>query len=152
MFPSGHLRRSISIAVRSAMKRCWSMKRSLMWPLVRPNSAGNIRAGCPQWGVQDATARPWSTSSRSPSPPRGRYVQRHKLSDGEPLAYALGNAGAGELTLSYGIDRKEIDYTTRNRENSERYIRHALMVTSFRHAVEVSLRDMPDLTLKLWEP
>lgn len=80
------------------------------------------------------------------------YVQRHKIADGEAIAYALGNAGAGELTLSYGIDRKEIDYTTRNRENSERYIRHALMVTSFRHAVEVSLRDMPDLTLKLWEP
>jgi hypothetical protein len=80
------------------------------------------------------------------------YVQRHKLSDGEPLAYALGNAGAGELTLSYGIDRKEIDYTTRNRENSDRYIRHALMVTSFRHAVAVSLRDLPNLQLALWEP
>ena len=80
------------------------------------------------------------------------YVQRHKLSDGEPIAYALGNAGAGELTLYYGIDRKEIDCTTRNRENSDRYIRHALMVTNFRHAVEVSLRDVPDVQLALWEP
>jgi hypothetical protein len=80
------------------------------------------------------------------------YVQRHKLADGEPIAYTLGNKGAEELTLYYGIDRKEIDWTTRSRESSERYIRHTLMVTSLRHAVLVALRDRPDVTLKLWEP
>jgi protein involved in plasmid replication-relaxation len=80
------------------------------------------------------------------------YVQRHKLADGEAIAYTLGNKGAEELTLYYGIDPKEIDWTTRSRESSERYIRHTLMVTSLRHAVVVALRDRPDVTFKLWEP
>ena len=80
------------------------------------------------------------------------YVQRKKLADGEPIAYTLGNKGAEDLTLYYGIDRREIDWTTRSRESSERYIQHTLMVTRFRHAIEVSLRDLPALTLELWEP
>jgi Replication-relaxation len=80
------------------------------------------------------------------------YVQRHKLADGEPIAYTLGNKGADDLTLYYGIDRKEIDWTTRSRESSERYIQHTLMVTRFRHALEVSLRDCPALKLESWEP
>jgi hypothetical protein len=54
--------------------------------------------------------------------------------------------------LYFGIDRKEIEWTTKNRECGERYIRHALMVTHLRHAVEVSLRNRPELRLKLWEP
>src|SRR5207244_12682306 len=75
MSPSGHLRRSTSIAVRSAVTNCWSMKPSLMPPLAWRNSAVNIRAGCPRLGVQDVTAILWSTSIKSHSPPRGRYVQ-----------------------------------------------------------------------------
>src|SRR5262249_8006834 len=51
------------------------MKPSLMWPSARPNSAVNIQAVCPRLGVQDAMARPWSTSIKSHSPPAGRYVQ-----------------------------------------------------------------------------
>jgi hypothetical protein len=80
------------------------------------------------------------------------YVQRKKLGDGELVAYTLGNRGAEELTLYYGIDRKEIDWTTRSRETAERYIQHTLMVTRFRHAIEVALRDWPALQLALWEP
>ena len=80
------------------------------------------------------------------------YVQRNKLGDGESIAYTLGNKGAEELTLYYGIDRKEIDWTTRSRESAERYIQHTLMVTRFRHAVVLALRDTPHLTLKFWEP
>src|SRR5437899_517525 len=76
MSPSGHLRRSTSIAVRSAVTNCWSMKPSLMPPLAWRNSAVNIRAGCPRLGVQDVTAILWSTSIKSHSPPRGRYVQQ----------------------------------------------------------------------------
>jgi hypothetical protein len=80
------------------------------------------------------------------------YVQRQKLADGEPIAYALGNKGADELALYFGIERKQIDWTTKNRECGERYIRHALMVTGFRHALEVSLRATPDLHLTVWAP
>jgi hypothetical protein len=80
------------------------------------------------------------------------FVQRHKLSDGEPIAYGLGNLGAEELMLHYGIDRQEIEWTTKNRESSERYIRHALMVIHLRHGVVVSVRALHDLQLELWEP
>jgi len=41
------------------------------------------------------------------------YVQRLKLSDHEPIVYALGNKGADELVLYFGVDRKEIDWTQR---------------------------------------
>jgi hypothetical protein len=54
--------------------------------------------------------------------------------------------------LHYGIDRKEIEWTTKNRECGEPYIRHALMVTHLRHAVEVSLRERSDIHLEIWEP
>ena len=80
------------------------------------------------------------------------YVQRHKLSDGESIAYALGNLGAEELTLYFGIDPKEIEWTTKNRESGERYIRHALMVTRFRHALELALRNSPGAPLEFWKP
>jgi hypothetical protein len=80
------------------------------------------------------------------------YLQRRKVSDSEPIAYALGNLGAEELTLYYGIDRREIEWTTKNRESSERYIRHSLMVTRFRHALALALRTVPDATLEEWIP
>ena len=34
-----------------------------------------MRGLCPRWDAQDVTATRGSTSSKSPSPPRGRYVQ-----------------------------------------------------------------------------
>jgi hypothetical protein len=80
------------------------------------------------------------------------YVQRHKLSDREPIAYALGNKGAEELVLHYGIDRQEIEWTTKNREAGERYIRHALMVTRFRHALELAVRESRGSHVESWMP
>jgi Replication-relaxation len=80
------------------------------------------------------------------------YVQRHKVSDGEAIAYALGNLGAEELVLHYGIDSKEIEWTTKNRESGERYIRHALMVTRFRHALALALRNFPEASVEQWIP
>jgi hypothetical protein len=80
------------------------------------------------------------------------YVQRHKLSDHEPIVYALGNLGADELVLYHGIDRMKIDWTTKNREAGERYMRHGLMVSRFRHALELALRKSPGATLDSWEP
>ena len=80
------------------------------------------------------------------------YVQRHKLADGEAIAYALGNMGADQLMMQYEIDRQEIEWTTKNRESSERYVRHGLMVTHLRHAVVMSLRVQQDLHLELWQP
>jgi hypothetical protein len=78
------------------------------------------------------------------------YVQRKRLRDNEPIAYAIGNAGAGELMLHYGIDRKQIEWTTKNREAGDNYIRHTLMVGRFRHALELALRLVPEATVS-WE-
>lgn len=80
------------------------------------------------------------------------YVQRQKLSDHEQIAYALGNKGADELTLYHGIDRMKIDWTTKSRESTERYMRHGLMISRFRHALTLALRCVPEATVDFWEP
>jgi hypothetical protein len=80
------------------------------------------------------------------------YVQRRKLSDRDPIVYSLGNLGADELTLHFGIDRQEIEWTTKNRESSERYMQHGLLVSRFRHALALALRDVADVHLAFWEP
>jgi hypothetical protein len=80
------------------------------------------------------------------------YVQRHKLSDGEPIIYALGNLGADELMLHYGIDRKQIEWTTRARESSARYIRHGLVISRFKHALELAVREAPNAIVESWIP
>src|SRR5712691_5661178 len=83
------------------------MKPSLMSLSVPPNFAGNIPAGCPRWGVRDATARPWRTSSKSPSPPTGRYVQELDLARGFDPPHlrhhggAVHQAGLGEAVLDF---------------------------------------------------
>jgi hypothetical protein len=80
------------------------------------------------------------------------YVQRLQLSDSDPIIYALGNRGADELLLHYGIDRQKIDWTSKNRDVGERYIQHGLMVSRFRHALELALRERSGATLRFWEP
>ena len=80
------------------------------------------------------------------------YVQRKKLSDHDPIVYSLGNLGAEVLVMQYGIDRKEIEWTTKNRESGEHYIQHTLLVSRFRHAVELVLGNSPDATLEEWLP
>jgi hypothetical protein len=79
------------------------------------------------------------------------FVQRKKLSDRDPIVYSLGNMGHDELTLYHGIDRQQINWTTKNREAGENYIRHTLMVSRFRHALALALRDIPGVTVA-WEP
>src|SRR5215831_8479051 len=51
------------------------MKPSLMSRLEQPNFAVSIRAACLSLGAQDVTARLWNMSTKSPSPPVGRFVQ-----------------------------------------------------------------------------
>ena len=80
------------------------------------------------------------------------YVQRQKLADGEPIIYSLGNLGADELMLHHGIDRQKIDWTTKAREAGERYIHHGLIISRFRHALEMALRDVPGVSLDSWIP
>src|SRR5712691_7418067 len=73
--PLGPLQRNISTAVGSVVKRGWSMKRSLMRWLARPRFVVSIGAACLRLTAQDVTVRPWSTSSKSNSPPKGRLLE-----------------------------------------------------------------------------
>ena len=75
--PLGPLQRNISTAVGSVVKRCWSMKRSLMWWLARPSFVVSIGAACLRLTAQDVTVRPWNTSSKSNSPPKGRLLDAY---------------------------------------------------------------------------
>src|SRR5438105_4490388 len=50
------------------------MKRSLMWWLARPSFVVRIGAACLRLTAQDVTVRPWNTSSKSNSPPKGRLL------------------------------------------------------------------------------
>lgn len=79
------------------------------------------------------------------------YVDRLKLSNNSPMIYAIGNRGADELA-QYGIDRQKIDWTSKNHEVGEHYIHHSLMITRFRHALALALRERPEATLTFWEP
>src|SRR2546422_2149239 len=74
--PLGPLPRNISTAVGSVVKRWWSMKRSLMRWLARPSFVVSIGAACLRLTAQDVTVRPWSTSSKSNSPPKGRLLDK----------------------------------------------------------------------------
>ena len=82
------------------------------------------------------------------------YLDRVRLpdTDNAPIAYALGNRGADIMTLQYGIDRAKVDWTTKNREVTERYIHHALMISRFRAALDLATRPMPEVTMEFWEP
>jgi len=51
------------------------MKRSLMWWLARPSFVVSLGAACLSLTAQNVTARPWNTSSKSPSPPKGRLLE-----------------------------------------------------------------------------
>lgn len=79
------------------------------------------------------------------------YVDRLHLSNNDPIIYAVGNRGGDELA-QHGIDRQKIDWTSKNREVGEHYIHHSLMVTRFRHALALALRERPEATLTFWEP
>lgn len=62
-----------------------------------------------------------------PRAQKGRFVEGGGR---YPLIYALGNKGADELTKApYGVSRKRIDWTSKNREVQRPNIDHALMVT-----------------------
>jgi hypothetical protein len=80
------------------------------------------------------------------------YVNRVKISNNAPVVYALGNQGAVELMLHYGIDRGKIDWTTKNREAGRYYIDHTLMIGRFRYALDLALREMDDIALHFWKP
>jgi len=67
------------------------------------------------------------------------------------MIYALANRGADILTEELGIDRKKINWTTKNIEAKERYIFHTIMVSQIRTIVTLAARENPYLELSFFE-
>jgi hypothetical protein len=71
------------------------MKRSLMSLLEQPDFAVSIKVACLRLGAQDVMERPWNTSTKSHSPPAGRFVlhagtaEPLRVSPPEAVAYLL---------------------------------------------------------------
>jgi DNA-binding HxlR family transcriptional regulator len=81
------------------------------------------------------------------------YLDRVRTtSNNEAMLYALGNKGADELTLWYGIDRGRIDWTTKNREAGERYLHHICMIGRFRETLTLATWERPGTKLVSWNP
>jgi hypothetical protein len=73
-----------------------------MWRSVRPNFVGNIPVGCPSLGVQEATVRLWSTLTKSPSPPVGRYLDCHWAFARRESGIRVAHLGGAEMGLTAG--------------------------------------------------
>ncbi len=84
----------------------------------------------------------------------GAYLDRVRLTDVDnpPIVYALGNKGADILTSHFGIDRQKVDWTSKNREVTERYLSHGLMIARFRLALELATKFRQDTAIHFWEP
>lgn len=80
------------------------------------------------------------------------YLDRIKLSNNDPILYALGNKGADELTLYFGIDRGKIDWAKKNREVRETYLAHSLQINNFRITLTLALKGNPDKEIFSWIP
>jgi len=80
------------------------------------------------------------------------YLDRIKLSNNDPILYALGNKGADELTLFFGIDRGKIDWAKKNREVRETYLAHSLQINNFRIALTLSLKSIAGMEIISWTP
>jgi toxin ParE1/3/4 len=122
-------------------EECWSMRPSLMWRSVQSNSVENILVACPRWGVPDVTARRWSTSRQSPSPPAGRFVHSSEAAFARLAALpSLGPAVPFPSPLAQGMRVWRV-------EGFERYLIFYRSVAAGVEVVRVlhAARDIPTL-------
>jgi hypothetical protein len=80
----------------------------------------------------------------------GDYIDRINLGNNEEIAYGLGNRGADLLADMGRIERRRIDWGQKNRQLTERFLEHAMMVTDFRAILTLALRAMPDIAIQTW--
>lgn len=78
------------------------------------------------------------------------YLDRLKISDNNPIVYALGNKGADELTLYTNIDRGKIDWSRKNNEIKNIHLNHTLMISNFRATLTIALKDY-NYKISLWK-
>jgi hypothetical protein len=80
--------------------------------------------------------------------PISQIVFSNPLLGPKKMVYGLGDKGADLLAETYGIDRGNIAWREKNREVSERYIQHTLMVSDFRACLTLALNKNPKVNLQ----
>ncbi|RPJ74773.1 MAG: hypothetical protein EHM20_10045, partial [Alphaproteobacteria bacterium] len=80
--------------------------------------------------------------------PISQIVFSNPLLGPKKMVYGLGDKGADLLSETYGIDRGNIAWQEKNREVSERYIQHTLMISDFRACLTLALNKKPEARLQ----
>lgn len=83
--------------------------------------------------------------------PVSQIVFSNPLMGHQNMVYGLGDKGADLLAVKLGIDRGNILWKEKNKEASERYIQHTLMISDFRACLTMALRDIPNTELLFWK-
>jgi Replication-relaxation len=78
------------------------------------------------------------------------YLERISTWQPGSLVYALGNKGADVLAANFGIDRGAVDWRKKNKEISNYFVYHSLMISSFRATLELASRARGELKLLNW--
>jgi hypothetical protein len=78
------------------------------------------------------------------------YLDRIKVSDHEPLAYALADYGADLLEHVYGIPRGKIRWSRKNLELKPYMLPHTFMIGHVRATLIRAIRGRSDLDLAFW--
>jgi hypothetical protein len=81
-----------------------------------------------------------------------RYLDRLSQGHNSEMLYALDDAGADLLAAMGRMERRRIDWGQKNRELSERFLDHTMMLTDFRATLTLALRAIPDMSIPLWLP
>jgi DNA-binding HxlR family transcriptional regulator len=81
-----------------------------------------------------------------------RYVDRISQGNNSEVLYALDDKGADLLAGIGQIERRRIDWGQKNRELTERFLEHTMMLTDFRAVLTLALRAIPDINISLWLP
>ena len=83
--------------------------------------------------------------------PVSQIIFSNPLMGHKNMVYGLGDRGADLLAERYGIDRGSIIWKEKNKEVSQQYIQHTLMISNFRACLTLALRNTQDAKLVFWQ-
>lgn len=83
---------------------------------------------------------------------RPPHQAAYLLGEDHRMVYALGNKGADVLAEYLSVERDEINWTKKNLKIKAGFIEHTLMVSNFRAAITLALKNQTNADLLLWRP
>jgi hypothetical protein len=81
-----------------------------------------------------------------------RFVDRISQGQNSEMLYALDDVGVDLLAGMGRIERRRIDWSQKNRQLTERFLQHTMMLTDFRATLTLALRALPDIRIQTWMP